>query len=57
MPDHSLQGYLKRRTTEELDAILAYCLQEGNYVNYEHVIIEILSILHERDRQESAIKG
>lgn len=57
MIDCSLQGYLKRRTTEELDAILAYCLQEENYVNYEHVIMEIFSILRERDTQESAIKG
>jgi len=55
MIDCSLQGYLKRRTTEELDAILAYCLQEENYVNYERVIMEIFSILRERDTQESAI--
>ncbi len=57
MPDHSLLGSLKRRTTEELDAMLVYCLQEENYANHEHVILEVLSILCERDAQEATIKG
>lgn len=46
--DHSLRGYLKRRSTEELDSLLAYCLQEANYANYEYAILEILSILNDR---------
>lgn len=57
MDDHSLRGYLQRRTTEELDAILACCLKDKNYINYEHVILEILSMLRERDAQETSIKG
>ena len=48
MADHSLRGYLNRRSTEELNAILAYCLQEENYASYEHVILEILSVLNDR---------
>ena len=52
MIDHSLRGYLQRRTTEELEAILAYCLREENYQNYEYVILEILSVLRQRDRQQ-----
>ena len=53
MTDHSLRGYLERRTTEELDAILAYCLQDDNYKSYEYVIKEIISILLERDLQDT----
>lgn len=48
MVDHSLHGYLKRRTTEELNFLLDYCLQEEQYTNYGHVIIEIRTILEER---------
>ena len=55
MEDHSLRGYLKRQSTEKLDSILQYCLQEENYVNYEFVILEILHILDERGF--SAISG
>ncbi len=57
MTDHSLGAYLRRRTTKELEDMLAYCLQEDNYVNYEQVILEILSIFYEQDAQETAIKG
>jgi len=49
MDDHSL----KRRTTEELDTMLADYLREENYADYEHMILEILSVLEERERQES----
>ena len=52
MEDHSLRGYLKRQSTEELDSILQYCLQEENYANYEFVILEILHILDERGLPE-----
>lgn len=56
MKDHSLRGYLQRWTTEELDAVLACFLEGDNYIQYEHAILEILSILRERDAQEAAIK-
>ena len=56
MGDHLLRGYLKRRTTEELEAILACCLREEKYANYEYVIGEILSVLRQRDAQETVIK-
>ena len=46
--DHSIREYLNKRTTEELEAILAYCLKEENYKNYEYAIIEILGILEQR---------
>ena len=32
--DHSIREYLNKRTTEELEAILSYCLKEENYKNY-----------------------
>lgn len=48
MEDYSIRGYLKRRSTEELDAMLLYCLQGFNYIIYEDVILEILRILDER---------
>ena len=48
MTDHSLRGYLQRRSTKELETMLAYCLQEENYANYEHVILEILRVLNDR---------
>ena len=51
LSDHSLRGYLERRTKEELDAILTYCMQEKNYANYEHVILEIVKIMYERQWQ------
>ena len=48
MKDHSLGGYLRRRSDKELEAILAYCLQEENYANYEYAILEILRVLQDR---------
>lgn len=36
--------------------MLAYCLREENYIHYEHVILEILSILRQRDAREAAIE-
>ena len=57
MTDHSLGAYLRRRTTKELEDMLANCLREENYVNYEQVILEILKIFRERDGQEAAVKG
>jgi len=48
MDDHSV----KRRTTKELDTMLAKYLREENYADYEHKILEILSVLEEREQQE-----
>lgn len=49
---HSIGRYLKRRSTEELEAILVYCLEGENYAAYERVILEILRILRLRDAEE-----
>ena len=47
--DHSLRGYLKRRSTEELDMILDYIV--NNYVyEPETVVRMILEILEEREK-------
>lgn len=48
MEDHSVRGYLNRRTTEELEGMLQYYLQEHIYKNYEMQILAILDILEER---------
>lgn len=44
--DHSIHGYLSRRHTAELAALLQYCLKEEND---SHIISEILGILSERE--------
>lgn len=49
MEDHSLRGYLQRRTTEELESMLIYCVEGKNYIKYELAILEILKILRQRD--------
>lgn len=54
--DHSMCGYLQRRTTEELRGMLAYYLQEKQYVNYAHVILEILRILNTRCVQDAPLE-
>ena len=47
--DHSLRGYLKQRTTEELDAILNYIV--NNYTRTpEETMGTIISILEEREK-------
>ncbi len=48
MHDHSLGGYLRRRSDEELEEMLTYCLREENYANYSYAILEILRVLQER---------
>lgn len=48
MEDSSLFGDLERRPTEELNALLAYCLEETNYIECQHIVIEILRVLNER---------
>ena len=48
VPKHSLRGYLSRRSTEELEALLADYLQEDVFENYCAAIPEILAVLEER---------
>lgn len=48
MEDHSISGYLERRTSEELEGVLEYCLQDDRYVKYEDVISQTLRILETR---------
>lgn len=49
--DHSLRGYLERRSTEELDAILDYAV--NHYVHRpEDAVRVILSILEEREKNK-----
>lgn len=46
--DHSVQGYLERRSTEELRSILKYCLDINRFRQYEDSIRIILKILQKR---------
>ena len=48
--DHSLHSYLKRRSTEELDAMLKYYLEEERWKQYGKAIMEILQILEDREK-------
>ena len=48
--EHSMQAYLKRRSTEELDAILGYCLAGEHWQQYEKAVMEIIQILKEREK-------
>jgi len=43
--DHSVHGYLNRRTTEELEGILQFCLREKGY---DHVVQDVLDVLEAR---------
>lgn len=55
MMDHSLRSYLKRQSTEELEAILNYVI--NNYVyspeNAVRIIIEILQEREKNAKQET----
>lgn len=51
--DHSLQGYLRRQTTESLQAMLQYCMRKENYENYRDAVLAILKVLQEREKQET----
>lgn len=47
--DHSLRGYLERRSTDELDAILNYLA--NNYVyDTEEAVKTVLAVLQEREK-------
>ncbi len=51
--DHSLYGYLSRRSDEELQAIVRCCLREENIKEYYYVIPEIIKILEEREKKRA----
>lgn len=55
MMDHSLRSYLKRQSTEELETILNYVI--NNYVhspkNAVRIIIEILQEREKNAKQET----
>lgn len=46
--DHSLQSYMERRSTEELEAALKLYLEKDDMEQYGQVIIMILDILRQR---------
>ena len=48
MEDHSLRGYLSRRSVDELEYFLLFCLQEENLANYSYAVDEILDVLKDR---------
>lgn len=48
MSDHSLLGFLERQTTEELDAMLAYCLRDGNRTSYADMVEVLQNALRRR---------
>lgn len=49
MMDHSLRSYLKRQSTEELETILNYVI--NNYVHSpENAVRIIIEILQEREK-------
>ena len=56
MEDHSLSGYLERRSTEELEAILDHCLQKPPCESNQQAIFEILRILNARVSPEAFAK-
>lgn len=49
MSDHSVQGYLRRRTTEQLQDMLLYYLDLPVCEYHAQVIQMILTILNERE--------
>ena len=48
--DYSLRGYLERRSTEELDIILVYAIN-NNIVKPEDTVKMIIEILEEREKK------
>ena len=50
--DHSIQGYLSRRTTEELDYLLLYYLRLEVCEFHRDIIVMILNLLEEREKNE-----
>lgn len=48
MKEHSVRGYLSRRSTDELQAMLQYYLRGNRYKDYREEILMTLQILEER---------
>lgn len=48
--DHSVQGYLERRSTKALEGILLYLQEHGE--EYEAEMAMVLQILAKRQQQE-----
>lgn len=48
--DHSIRGYLERKSTPELEGILNYIINGGNVVDPGDGVRMILEILYERDK-------
>ena len=53
--NHSLQEYLRNRSTEELISFLQYCLKKNNYKAYDYIIPDILRLLEQRKSEEAII--
>ena len=56
MEDHSLRGYLNRRSVDELESFLLFCLQEENLAKYSYAVEEILNVLKDRVSPEIYLK-
>ena len=50
MEDHSIQGYLSRRTTEELDLLLHDYLENEDRFARDEIVRIILRILAQREK-------
>ena len=49
MQNHTVEAYLNRRTTEELQAFLQYCMRKSLWEQYMDSVPSILDILQKRD--------
>lgn len=54
--NHSRRGNLRKRSTEELEAMLHHYLRGKNYVGHSYAILKILRILRRRDEKAAANK-
>lgn len=50
--DHSIRSYLRRRTTEQLDEILLLYLQQEVCTFNKNIILTILDVLKEREKDK-----
>lgn len=50
--DHSVRGYLSRRTTERLDEILLFYLRQEVCAFNQEIIATVLDILREREKNQ-----
>ena len=56
MTEHSLYAYLRRRSTEELEAVLNYCIQGNRDKIYGEAVPVIMEILSERMEAEEELR-